>query len=153
MDAIDNVHTSEVDWSVLTMDGKPGPSLKTWEGRYGLILLFNQECLTCKTRALPLLKEWTEFYPDLHTAAVHVQPGRKQIETAEIQGFIEQQSLNFPVYVDQERKSYKGLQAEGTPHWIILGPAGQIKRSIFGSRPNALQRIDYFIRELYPETL
>ena len=145
--------TPVLDWSVQTLDGQAGPSLKSWKGQYGVILLFNQECLTCKTRALPLLKQWTEYYPDLRTAAVHVEPGRRKADPAEIRALVENQSPNFPVYLDQGRESYQGLQAEGTPHWIILGPQGQIERSIFGSRPNALQRIDYFIRELYPETL
>ena len=153
MDTQNKRANRSVDWSVDTIDGQKGPSLQTWEGRYGLILMFNQECLTCKTRALPLLKQWTEYYPELRTAAVHVQPGRKKTEVADIRALVEHQALNFPVYVDRERESYRALQAEGTPHWILLNPDGQIERSIFGSRPNALQRIDYFIQELYPESL
>lgn len=153
MDTQNKQVRASIDWSVDTLDGQEAPSLQTWEGHYGLILLFNQECLTCKTRALPLLKQWTEYYPDLRTAAVHVQPGRKKTDAAEIQALAKNQALNFPVYVDRERDSYVNLQAEGTPHWIMLNPNGQIERSIFGSRPNALQRIDYFIRELYPESL
>lgn len=151
MKANTNPISSLPEWKVRQVDGTAGPSLATWRGSFGLILLFNKGCLTCKTRALPILKQWTTHYPALKTAAVHTQLGRTPYSPEEIGDLLQEYDLNFPLYLDVEKTTFQTLQGEGTPHWILLGPDGQIQRSIFGSRPNALQRIDYFIRELFPE--
>ena len=143
--------TKQLDWKVLNLDGTAGPSLKEWEGSYGLFLLFNKGCLTCKTRALPLLKQWTQYYPALKTAAVHTRLGSGTYRMEEIAVLQKEFNLNYPLFIDQETQTFNAFKGEGTPHWVLIDQNGQVIKSIFGSRPNALQRIDYFIREVYPE--
>ncbi len=56
--------------------------------------------------------------------------------------------IDYPFFVDQGMKTYATYEAEGTPHWTLLDATGIVYRNIFGSMPNALQRLDYALMEL-----
>ncbi|MEL7119596.1 MAG: hypothetical protein AAFO07_09150, partial [Bacteroidota bacterium] len=70
----------------------------------------------------------------------------------EINQYVKNHVIDFPVYIDIKKQTYDSFEVEGTPHWVIIDPDGKALRSIFGSRPNALQRLYYLLMEaLYNE--
>lgn len=135
------------EWSIETLDGSVPPSLIDFYGKYHLILLFNNGCISCKTRAIPFALEMGKAFPEIQISALHTrfegpEYSKRQIEETKLV-----HKVPFPIYQDKGMQSYLDLGAEGTPHWILLDEKGKILRSIFGSRPNALQRLYYLLIE------
>ncbi len=119
------------------------------EGRTTLLLFFNLGCDGCMMRALPVAREIARQYPEVALVGVHSNFGafshtREQVDTG-----LADLDLPFPVVVDDGHKTYNTYEAEGTPHWIVIDEEGVVRKSIFGSQPNALQRLEYTLIETF----
>jgi len=51
--------------------------------------------------------------------------------------------------LDQGHQTWSAYDAGRTPHWVLINANGEIEKSIFGSMPNSLQRLDYSLIELF----
>jgi peroxiredoxin len=135
-------------WQASDLEGHPAPALSDFGGRPLLLLIFSIGCPGCKARALPFASELALTYPSLQVIGLHTRLEGPEYSSAQIGGIAEVYHLPFAVYVDDDHLAYDALGAEGTPHWILADADGKVVRSIFGSMPNALQRIDLAVREL-----
>jgi thiol-disulfide isomerase/thioredoxin len=138
-----------MNWSIETLDGSSAPAMSDFLGHPLLILFFSVRCPGCKSRALPFSKEMARVFPDLKVVGIHTKIDKADISKEQIEGIRQLFKIPYPIYKDQEKASSKLLEAEGTPHWILIDREGKVDRSIFGSMPNSLQRLDYSITELF----
>lgn len=137
-------------WHASDLQGRPAPALAGFGGRPLLLLIYSIGCPGCKARALPFARDMALAYPGLQVLGLHTRLEGPVYSSPQIKGLSQVYRLPFPVYVDEGHRSYDALAAEGTPHWILADAEGKVVRSIFGSMPNALQRLDLAVRELLP---
>ncbi|MBK7410343.1 MAG: TlpA family protein disulfide reductase [Saprospirales bacterium] len=141
------------DWHIETTDGSPAPELAQYRGKNLLILFYSMGCPGCLSRAIPLTLQLQRVYPDLQLVAIHTHYERSRQTPEEIRIAADQMGVGYPVFLDKGIETAGLFQAEGTPHWILAGKDGELLKSIFGSMPNALQRLDLSLTELYQEVL
>ena len=137
------------EWQVTSLDGQSRPSLKSYRGKHTLLLFFNPGCIGCMSRALPLADDIARAYPDLNVVGIHTNFEGMPYSHEQIQKEINRRNLSFDVVVDEGHSSYDSFEAGGTPHWILLDTEGNVGKSIFGSQPNAQQRLSYGMMELF----
>lgn len=136
------------DWIVTNLDATAAPSLANFRGKPTLLLFFNLGCLGCMSRGVPLAQDLANAYPDLNVVGIHSNFGRAYTGE-EVQAQLDAIGITYPVLMDAEHRTYDSYQAEGTPHWVLLDAEGQVQKSIFGSQPNAQQRLTYGMLELF----
>lgn len=129
--------------------GTPAPDLRQFEGKPLLLLFFHYTCLGCMGRALPLARYYARHYPELQLISIHPDLGRQPLSDPELLALAQEQQLAFPVYADPGAETYARYEAGGTPHWVLIGPEGQILNSIFGSMDDAQNRLYYSLLELF----
>lgn len=132
---------------VLDLDGNSIDLLSKYSTRNKLLLFYNNDCLGCTGRAIPLAYEIQKEHPDLSVIGIHSNFSRivtkKDIESIFTSGF-----SPFPIYIDEHHKIYDHFKCEGTPHWVILDKENNIYRSFFGSQGNSQNRMSYALEEL-----
>ncbi|MEM6765848.1 MAG: hypothetical protein AAF824_07280 [Bacteroidota bacterium] len=128
-------------WKVTPLTKENPPNVEAYFGGYLLILFFSVECPGCVGRALPLSRELQLAYPMVNMLGIHTSFKSLKYSIAQIKGVLRLQAVSYPVYLDQENKTYSLYGAEGTPHWLWVNPVGIVEKSIFGSMGNAQQRL------------
>lgn len=113
-----------------------------------LLLFYNNSCLGCTGRAIPLAYEIQKEYSQLKVIGIHSNFGNQKATEEDIRSIFTIDELPFPIYLDEEHKLYDQFQCEGTPHWILIDKEGRIFNSIFGSQSGAQNRLFYAIDEL-----
>lgn len=136
------------NWSIESLDGGTAPRIDSFYGRFHLIYFFNIGCIACKTRAIPFASEIHRAFPEIQISAIHTRFEGPVYSKNQIEEIKLVHKIPYPVYQDSGMKSYLDFKAEGTPHWVLLDKQGRVLRSIFGSQPNALQRLYYLLLEL-----
>jgi peroxiredoxin len=137
------------DWQATTPDGAEAPLLSNFQGNPLLILFYSMGCPGCWSRAIPVTLQLRSIYPELQIVAIHTHFERPKHSPSEILAAIREKGVDYPVLIDRDTETASLYQAEGTPHWILVGRDGELLKSIFGSMPNALQRLDLSLRELF----
>ena len=139
------------DWHIELPDGPPGPELAQYRGKNLLVLFYSMGCPGCLGRAIPFSLQLQKTYPELQLVAIHTHFERSKHTPEQIRKAADQMGVNYPVFLDKGVETATVFQAEGTPHWVLAGKEGELLKSIFGSMPNALQRLDLSLMELYQE--
>lgn len=129
-------------------DGQP-VTLETYRGRPIILLFFNIGCHGCMTRGLPVAAEIARQYPHIQVIGIHSNFGAFGRGPEQVAAALEKFDINFPVLLDDGHATFDSYQAEGTPHWVFIDSDGQVSKSIFGSQPNALLRIEYTLIEMF----
>lgn len=137
-------------WDVSPLVGDSVPDVSDYQGKPTLILFFSVTCAGCMGRALPLSAQVTYLYPGLNVVAIHSQFESLARTPDFIRDNLAEYDLPFRVLLDNDHRTFDAYEAEGTPHWVILDADGNITRSFFGSQPNAQQRLDFALREMFP---
>lgn len=114
-----------------------------------LMFFFNIGCDGCMMRGLPVAAEIARQYPEINVIGVHSTFGAFAHNLEQISAEIDKRDLPFPVLMDDNHVVFDAFEAEGTPHWVFISADAQIERSIFGSQPNALQRLEYGLMEQF----
>lgn len=135
------------DLKVKTLENEPINLTEKYSGQNVLVLFYNNDCLGCTGRAIPLAYDIMQEFNKLEVIAVHSNFSRT-FSTSELLSIFTAKESPFPIYVDEEHKVYDLLKCEGTPHWIILNKEGEIYKSFFGSQANAQTRLWYALNEL-----
>ncbi|WP_320051679.1 redoxin domain-containing protein [uncultured Acetobacteroides sp.] len=130
-----------------TLDSQPINISEKYYGNNLLILFYNNDCLGCTGRALPLAYKAMQEFKGIEVIGIHSSFGRA-ITKEEIVEIFTSKELPFPIYLDEEHKAYDLYQCEGTPHWIIINKVGEMYRSFFGSQENTQTRLWYSLSEL-----
>lgn len=118
------------------------------QGQWGLLFFFNIGCSGCTGRAIPFTRTLITQYPKLQIAAIHTD-FESSTSRSQLKIVVDYLDLPYPVLRDDGDATFQAYAAEGTPHWYILNPNGNIQKSIFGSLGTALQRIDYTLAEVF----
>lgn len=113
-----------------------------------LLIFYNNQCLGCTGRALPLAYEFTKKFKNIQVIGIHVDFSNREINEDEIVEIFTSKTLPFPIYKDIDLNLYDHFRCEGTPHWILLNKNRKVVNSIFGSQAAAHNRLLYAIEEL-----
>lgn len=140
---------TQIDYINLnTLDGEPIDLIAAYAKKPILILFYNNQCLGCTGRAIPLAYELSKSYPNLSVVGIHSNFANQQFTKQDILDVFTSKELPFPIYFDQHHKWYDFFKCEGTPHWILLNEKAKIFRSFYGSQENSKNRLYYAIEEL-----
>jgi thiol-disulfide isomerase/thioredoxin len=131
-----------------TLDGEEIDLIKEYKNKPLLILFYNNQCLGCTGRAIPLAYKFSKEYPELSVVAIHSTFGNQIINKQNILDIFTTKETPFPIYMDQHHKWFDFFNCEGTPHWIILNSNAQIFKSFYGSQENSQNRLYYALEEL-----
>lgn len=136
-------------WHTHALSDHQPVTLENYANKPSLLLFFNIGCHGCMTRGLPVAAEIARQYPDIQVIGIHSSFGAFGRNPEDVAAALEAYDLNFPVLLDEDHATFDAYEAEGTPHWIFINADGQVVKSIFGSQPNALQRLEYTLIEMF----
>ena len=122
--------------------------IKKFKGKPLLIIIYNNQCLGCTGRAIPLAYEYQQEYDNLQVIGIHSNFAKTQITEKDIKSIFTKDEIPFPIYLDNEHKVYDQFNSEGTPQWLLITSEGYLYRSIFGSQTGAQQRLMYALEYL-----
>jgi len=136
-------------WQVTNLDDAHRVERADYQGKPTLAIFFNIGCHGCMARGLPVAQNIKEQYPEINVVGIHSSFGAIGRDPEQVKAELKPYDLSFPILLDDGHVTYDAYQADGTPHWILLDENGQVQKSIFGSMPNALQRLEYSLIELF----
>lgn len=136
------------DLSVKALDGEVLSLNKVLGGKCALLIFYNNACLGCTGRAIPLAYELKKEFGDVSVIGIHVDFGPTETTAEEIHAIFTIEELPFSIYKDIDQSLYSFFACEGTPHWILLNEKGEVMNSIFGSQEGARTRLTYALEEL-----
>ena len=113
-----------------------------------LLLFYNNACLGCTGRAIPLAYQFKQDYKNIEIIGIHSNFTSNDVSKKDILSIFTIKELPFPIYIDKDHKMYDFFNSEGTPQWILLTSKGEVYRSIFGSQDNAQNRLYYALENL-----
>lgn len=125
--------------------------IKKFIGKPILIIIYNNQCLGCTGRAIPLAYEYQQEYNTLQVIGIHTNFNKNQITEEDIKSIFTKDEIPFPIYIDNEHKVYDQFNSEGTPQWLLITSEGTLYRSIFGSQTGAQNRLMYGLENLCTE--
>jgi len=125
--------------------------IAVYKGKPLLLLFYNNKCLGCTGRALPLAYEYLQSFDFVQVIGIHANFGKDDVTEQEIKSIFTSGELPFPIYIDLNHKVYDYFNAEGTPQWILITSEGQLYRSIFGSQSGAKNRLFYALESIRPK--
>jgi peroxiredoxin len=123
--------------------------IEKFKGKPLLIIIYNNQCLGCTGRAIPLAYKYGQEHEGLQVIGIHTNFGASQITEEEIKSIFTTKELPFPIYLDNNHKVYDQFNSEGTPQWLLITSEGVLYRSIFGSQLGAQNRLMYAVEVLY----
>ncbi|MDO6596649.1 redoxin domain-containing protein [Oceanihabitans sp. 2_MG-2023] len=133
---------------VLDLDGVATDLMVLYKNKVQLLLIYNNDCLGCTGRAIPLAYKLQQQYPNIQVAGIHADFMHREGTKENIKSIFTSGENPFPIYMDKSHKVYDQFQAEGTPQWLIISKNGELFRSVFGSQDNAQNRIFYALESL-----
>lgn len=133
---------------VKTLDEKPVDLLDLYQGHVVLVLFYNNKCLGCTGRAIPLAYEYQQSFAGLKVVGIHSNFGGEVINKGDILSIFTVDELPFPIFIDDDHRMYDQFNCEGTPHWVLISKEGEVFRSIFGSQRGTQNRMLYALEEV-----
>ena len=133
---------------VTNFNNKPINLIQKYKGKPILLLLYNNSCLGCTGRAIPLAYKIKQEFSFVEVIGIHCNFGTTPITFDEIKRIFTTQELPFPIYLDENHSVYNLFKSEGTPQWVLLNSKAELYRSIFGSQANAENRLYYALESL-----
>lgn len=122
--------------------------IKKYKGNPLLIIIYNNQCLGCTGRAIPLAYEYQQEFESLQVVGIHTNFGKNKTTENDIKSIFTIDELPFRIYLDEQHKVYDQFHSEGTPQWLLITKEGQLYRSIFGSQAGTQNRLLYALEEL-----
>lgn len=122
--------------------------LKKYPKQALLIIIYNNQCLGCTGRAIPLAYEFQQKHKEIQVLGIHTNFSNNKVTESDIKSIFTIDTLPFPIYLDEDRKVYDQFESEGTPQWLLINKNGTLFRSIFGSQEGAQNRLSYAIEEI-----
>ena len=122
--------------------------MERYQGKKVMIVIYNNLCLGCTGRAIPLAYDLMKEFDDLEVVGIHSNFGTISTTEEDIKSVFTLKELPFPIYLDEDASVFKQFESEGTPQFLIINRAGKLYRSIFGSQENAQNRLSYALASL-----
>ena len=133
---------------VKDLDGSPVDLMTIYANQILLLIIYNNDCLGCTGRAIPLAYEFQQQYPMIQVAAIHSDFPNREGSKASIKSIFTSGEVPFPIFIDEHHKVFDQFNAEGTPQWLLITENKELFRSIFGSQDNAQNRLYYALESL-----
>ncbi|MDW5288745.1 TlpA family protein disulfide reductase [Formosa sp. PL04] len=133
---------------VLDLDGNAVDLISAYQDKILLLIIYNNDCLGCTGRAIPLAYEFMQTFPSIQVLGIHADFKNREGNKANIKSVFTSGEIPFPIYIDREHQVYDQFEAEGTPQWVLISEQGVLFRSIFGSQANAKNRLFYALESL-----
>ncbi|MFB9052155.1 TlpA family protein disulfide reductase [Formosa undariae] len=134
--------------SVLDLEGIPVDLLAIYKHKIMLLIIYNNDCLGCTGRAIPLAYEFQQTFPTIQVIGIHADFKNRTGTKENIKSVFTSGEIPFPIYIDADHLVYDQFKSEGTPQWILISEEGKLFRSIFGSQANAKNRLFYALESL-----
>jgi len=137
--------------SVKDLEGHEVDLISKYKGKILLVIIYNNDCLGCTGRAIPLAYEFQQKYNAIQVIGIHANV-KNSIGTKEnIKKVFTSGEIPFPIYIDEHHRVYDQFHSEGTPQWLLITREGKLFRSFFGSQDGAQNRLYYAIEMLVGE--
>lgn len=141
--------TTVISIPVLDLHQNPLDLMEKYKGKILLIIIYNNQCLGCTGRAIPLAYQFQKEYKDIQVLGIHTNFNKNVVTESDIRSIFTIEELPFPIYLDDNHNVYDQFQSSGTPQWVIISKEGILSRSIFGSQEGAQNRIQYALEEFF----
>lgn len=133
---------------VKDLDGVSVDLTTTYKNQILLLIIYNNDCLGCTGRAIPLAYEFQQKYPTIQVIGIHSNFVNREGTKASIKSIFTSGENPFPIYIDEHHKVFDQFNSEGTPQWLVISEKQELFRSIFGSQENAQNRLYYALESL-----
>lgn len=121
---------------------------ETYKGETILLIIYNNQCLGCTGRAIPMAYDFQKEFKTIKVIGIHSDFGNKKTIPQEIKAIFTAGETPFPIYLDVDASVFNQFEAEGTPQWVIITKEGTFYRSFFGSQENSENRLGYALASL-----
>ncbi|GEO19841.1 TlpA family protein disulfide reductase [Cyclobacterium qasimii] len=125
--------------------------VKEYKGKPLLLIIYNNQCLGCTGRAIPLAYELQKENEEIQVVGIHTSFNAIQVTESDIKSIFTIDELPFPIFLDNGRTVYDQFDSSGTPQWVLITKDGKLSRTIFGSQEGAQNRLYYAIEQLKVE--
>lgn len=122
--------------------------LKVYPGKPLLIIIYNNQCIGCVGRAIPLANDFQKEFNNIQVVGLHTSFKEEVIREEDIRSIFTIENLPFPIYIDSNRSVYDQFKSQGTPQWVLIQSDGHLYRSIFGSMADSKNRLMYALESL-----
>lgn len=144
------MHISEKNLSTTLIDLESNKILLyqlIQKDKLNLILFYNNDCLGCTGRALPLAYNIQKKYPSINLIVIHSAFGENTYSTEDLNAMFTSGKSPFPIYMEKQHELYDSFNCDGTPHWVLINEKLEVLHSIFGSQEGAQMKLEYAIEE------
>ena len=133
---------------VTDLDGRKVDLLTEYKDKALVLILYNNSCLGCTGRAIPLAYDFQQENASIQVIGIHSNFGKNTTTKEDIKSIFTSDEVPFPIYMDENHQVFDQFESAGTPQWVLITPKGELFRSIFGSQDGAQNRLFYAIEEL-----
>lgn len=130
------------------LDGNKVDLIRKYAGKPLVLIIYNNACLGCTGRAIPLAYEYQQSYASIQVIGIHTIFGNAEVTKEDIKSIFTSGEVPFPIYIDKGHKVYDQFDSEGTPQWILITGEGKLYRSVYGSQEGAQNRLSYALEAL-----
>jgi hypothetical protein len=144
-----NKENTAVD-SILVQDfnGNQIDLIKEYQGKTILAIIYNNQCLGCTGRAIPLAYQLQKENVGVQVVGIHSNFTNTKVTENDIKSIFTIDELPFPIFLDEGHVVYDQFDSEGTPQWLLITKDAIVSRSIFGSQEGAQNRLFYALEQL-----
>jgi len=144
-----NKENTTVD-AILVQDfsGNQIDLIKEYQGKAILAIIYNNQCLGCTGRAIPLAYQLQKENVGVQVVGIHSNFTHTKVTENDIKSIFTIEELPFPIFLDEGHLVYDQFDSQGTPQWLLITKEGRLFRSIFGSQEGAQNRLFYALEQL-----
>jgi peroxiredoxin len=140
-DKVDSIFVQDFENNYLDL-------IKKHKGKPILAIIYNNQCLGCTGRAIPLAYELQKENPGIQVVGIHSSFNNEKVTENDIKKIFTKAELPFPIFLDKDHSVYDQFDSSGTPQWVLITKDGLLSRSIFGSQEGAQNRLLYALEGL-----
>lgn len=118
---------------VLDFNNNSVDLIKKYKGIPLLAIIYNNQCLGCTGRAIPLAYELQKENEEIQVVGIHTSFNSSLATESDIKSIFTVDALPFPIFLDNGRAVYDQFESSGTPQWVLITKEGKLSRTIFGS--------------------
>ena len=134
--------------TVTDFEGNKVDLITKYKGLPLMLIFYNNACLGCTGRAIPLAYEFQHDNSSIQVIGIHSNFGNAEVTKEDILSIFTSGEVPFPIYIDKNHVVYDQFEAEGTPQWILITRDGNLYKSVFGSQDGAQNRLSYAVEAL-----
>jgi peroxiredoxin len=136
--------------SILVQDfnGNQIDLINEYRGKPILAIIYNNQCLGCTGRAIPLAYQLQKENVGVQVVGIHSNFTNTKVTENDIKSIFRIYELPFPIFLDEGHLVYDQFDSEGTPQWLLITKDAILSRSIFGSQEGAQNRLFYALEQL-----